>query len=190
MKLTGPIWLMQPIPYFGEKLKGNWIVEPKIDGWRTQIIKYSDERTECWGRRLEKKPDWSEKLDCLANATKHLPDGTLLDCELFSSGGRRFIPSLFTKKPKVKPLIYVFDIIYYNNVFVGNLTLKQRKTILSRLRLQPPMQLVKHTKYNGKLELKTKQKHEGIVLKNLDSRYHIGKEAPLATLDWRKIKWR
>jgi hypothetical protein len=23
---------MQPIPYFGEKLKGEWIVEPKIDG--------------------------------------------------------------------------------------------------------------------------------------------------------------
>lgn len=41
MKLTGPIWLMQPIPYFGEKIKGEWIIEPKIDGWRMQLIKYS-----------------------------------------------------------------------------------------------------------------------------------------------------
>lgn len=188
--LTGPIWLMQPIPYFGEKLKGDWIIEPKIDGWRMQIIKYSDGRTECWGRRLEKKPDWSEKLDFLTKATKNLPNGTILDCELFSSGGRRFIPSLFTKKSKAKPLIYVFDIVYYNNVFVGDLTLKQRKTIIVRLRLKTPMQLVKYTKYKGKLELNAKQEHEGIVLKNLDSKYNIGKEAPLATLDWRKIKWR
>lgn len=55
MKLKGPIFLMQPIPYFGENLKGNWIVEPKIDGWRLQIIKYSNGKIEYWGRRLEKK---------------------------------------------------------------------------------------------------------------------------------------
>jgi ATP-dependent DNA ligase len=189
-KLNGPIWLMQPIPYFGEKLEGDWIIEPKIDGWRMQIIKCADERTECWGRRLDKKPDWSEKLDCLTKATKNLPNGTLLDCELFSSGGRRFIPSLLTKKSKIKPIIYVFDIIYYNNVFVGNLSLKQRKTILTRLTLKSPLQPVKYMKYNGKLEFKVKQEHEGIVLKNLDSKYNIGKDAPLATMDWRKIKWR
>ncbi len=37
--LKGPVWLMQPIPYFGEEFKGDWIVEPKIDGWRLQVIK-------------------------------------------------------------------------------------------------------------------------------------------------------
>lgn len=189
-KLSGPIWLMQPIPYFGEKLKGDWIIEPKIDGWRIQIMKYIDTRVECWGRRLDKKPDWSDKLDFLTKATKNLPNGTLLDCELFSSGGRRFIPSLFANTKKAKPIIYVFDVIYYNNVFVGNLSLKQRKTIVARLPLKSPMRPVKYTKYNGKLELKTKQVHEGIVLKNLDSKYNIGKDAPLATMDWRKIKWR
>jgi len=30
--VIGPVWLMQPIPYFGEKIKGEWIYEPKIDG--------------------------------------------------------------------------------------------------------------------------------------------------------------
>jgi len=29
---------MQPIPYFGEEFKGDWIVEPKIDGWRLQVM--------------------------------------------------------------------------------------------------------------------------------------------------------
>lgn len=181
---------MQPIPYFGEKLKGDWVIEPKIDGWRMQIIKFPGGKIECWGRRLDRNPNWSDKLTFLYKLTKSVPIGTLIDCELFSSEGRRFIPSLFAKKPKAKPLIYVFDIIYYNNVFVGNLTLKQRKTILARLHLKSPMWVVKYAKYDGKLEIKTKQEHEGIVLKNLDSKYHIGKDAPLATMDWRKIKWR
>ncbi len=189
-EITGPVWLMQPIPYFGEKLKGEWIIEPKIDGWRMQIIKFPDGRIECWGRRLEKKPLWSAILRFIQNAIRDLPNGTLLDCELFSSGGRRFITSLFAKKPKVKPIIYVFDVIYYNNIFIGDLTLKQRKTILARLRLKSPMRIVKYTKHDGQLELQDKQEHEGIVLKNLDSKYSVGKDAPLATMDWRKIKWR
>jgi len=181
---------MQPIPYFGEKLKGKWITEPKIDGWRMQIITYSDGRTECWGRRLDRGPEWSDKLKFIKKATKNLPNGTLLDCELFSSSGRRFIPSLFANKPKAKPIIYVFDITHYKNKFVGNLKLKERKKIIERLALKSPLLLVKYKKYNGKLELKPKSGHEGIVIKNLDSKYKIGKDAPLATLDWRKIKWR
>jgi len=180
---------MQPIPYFGEKLKGDWIIEPKIDGWRMQIIKHSGGKVECWGRRLDRKPDWSDKLAFIQKTTSNLPEGTLLDCELYSTGGRRFIPSLFASTKKARPIVYVFDIIYYNNIFVGNLTLKQRKTILARLVLKPPFRLVKYVKYNGKLEQKIKQEHEGVVLKNLTSKYSIGKDAPLATMDWRKIKW-
>ncbi|MCX8015107.1 MAG: hypothetical protein N2748_03730 [candidate division WOR-3 bacterium] len=190
MNLSGPVWLMQPIPYFGEKLKGEWIIEPKIDGWRMQIIKYPDGRIEYWGRRLDKKPDWTEKLKFIDKVIKNLPNGTLLDCELFSSGGRRFIPSLFANAKKAKPIIYVFDIIYYNNTFVGNLPLKQRKTILKRLCLKSPMRLVDYVRFDGKLEPKIKQRHEGVVIKNLNSQYHTGIDAPLATADWRKIKWR
>jgi ATP-dependent DNA ligase len=149
-EITGPVWLMQPIPYFGDKLKGEWIIEPKIDGWRMQIIKYSDGRVEFWGRRLNRNPDWSDKLIFLSKLTSNIPNGTLIDCELFSSEGRRFIPSLFAKKPKAKPIIYVFDIIYYNNIFIGDLTLKQRKTILARLHLKLPMRVVRYTKYDGK----------------------------------------
>lgn len=191
--LSGPIWLMQPIPYFGEKLDGNWTIEPKIDGWRMQIIKYTDTRIECWGRRLEKKPDWSEKLNFLDTATKSLPKGTLLDCELFSSGGRRFIPSLFANTKKAKPIIYIFDIIYFENTFVGNLELKVRKNIIKRLKLKPPLYFLEYEPFKGKLEITPRKKHdlsEGIVLKEISSTYKIGKDVPLATLDWRKIKWR
>jgi ATP-dependent DNA ligase len=56
---------MQSIPYFGEKLKGEWIVEPKIDSWRLQIIKHLNGKIEYWGRRLEKNPNWTENLKFL-----------------------------------------------------------------------------------------------------------------------------
>lgn len=82
MKLTGPIRLMQPIPYFGNNLKGSWIVEPKIDGGRMQTIKYINEKVECWGRRLDRHPEWSGKLKFIEKATRNLPNGILLDCEL------------------------------------------------------------------------------------------------------------
>ena len=110
-RLKGPVWLMQPIPYFGEHLRGKWIVEPKIDGWRLQIVRYPHGRLEFWGRRLEKNPNWTDKLQFLVKPAKRiLPYGTLLDAELYSTGGRRFIPSLFAKAPRVLPLIYILYI--------------------------------------------------------------------------------
>lgn len=193
MKLFGPVWLMQPMPYFGEKLKGDWIVEPKIDGWRMQIIKYSNSNIECWGRRLDRRPDWSGKLEFIEKVTKNLPKGILLDCELYSTRGRRFVPSLFSNTGKAKPLIYVFDIIFFENTFVGNLELKVRKTIVNRLKLKPPLYELEYKTHNGKLENSFSKRYkdtEGIILKDSASTYKIGKDAPLATEDWRKIKWR
>ena len=96
---------MQPIPYFGESIGDGWIWEPKIDGWRMQLIRFGDGRVEVWGRRLEREPNWTKKLPSLVEAgERDLPPGTLLDCELSTKKGRRFIPSLFAKHKKLKPL--------------------------------------------------------------------------------------
>lgn len=187
----GPVWLMQPIPYFGEKLEGEWIWEPKIDGWRMQIIK-GENTLEFWGRRLERKPNWTEKLKALPKSSlTYLPPGTILDCELYCDQGRRFIPSLFTSRPKGQPIIYVFDLIFYKWEFVGNLPLKRRKEILSAIPFREPLSLVLGEKVDN-LELRLKEAvlsgHEGIVIKELNSPYLLGKDAPMATANWRKIK--
>lgn len=188
----GPMWLMQPIPYFGEKITGDWIYEPKIDGWRMQILHYLHGTVECWGRRLERTPNWSKKLQTIVKlAKKSIPAGTAIDCELFSNGGRRFIPSVFARKPKVKPIIYVFDVLYFKGKNVSKLPLKDRKQILCTLNLKPPFynltgkQLI-DVKNNYAEEVK--KGNEGIVIKKLDSPYLVGKEAPIATHYWRKIK--
>ena len=190
--VSGPVWLMQPIPYFGEKVRGEWIYEPKIDGWRMQIIRYNNGKTECWGRRLERKPNWSSKLHyLLEELNEDIPKGTIFDCELYSTGGRRFIPSLFAKKPKVKPLVYVFDVVYLRGVNVSKKTLKTRKRMLSEISMKTPFFSImgkKLTNPKSNYSSEVKKGHEGIVMKKLDSLYLLGKEAPIATQWWRKIK--
>jgi ATP-dependent DNA ligase len=183
---------MQPIPYFGEKIRDEWIYEPKIDGWRMQIIRCKNGQTECWGRRLERKPNWSSKLlYVLEELEEAIPKGTILDCELYSTGGRRFIPSLFAKKPKVKPMVYVFDVIYLKGVNVSKKTLKTRKRMLSEINIKPPFFCIlgkKLTNVKRDYSSEVGKGHEGIVIKKLNSPYLLGKESPIATQWWRKIK--
>jgi ATP-dependent DNA ligase len=183
---------MQPIPYFGEKLSGEWIYEPKIDGWRMEIIKFQG-KVEFWGRRLEKKPNWTQKLKKIipSSSFKLIPDGTILDAELYSNKGRRFIPSLFSSKPKAKPIIFVFDIIFYKGEFIGSVPLRERKKILESLSWKSPLKLIKYKKVTdiGKHLIEAiAENYEGIIIKDLNSPYIIGEDSPMATADWRKIK--
>lgn len=190
-EFTAPVWLMQPIPYFGEKLGKDWIYEPKIDGWRLQIIRHPDGKIECWGRRLEKKPNWTNNLSTVIKAARDFPPGTIIDAELYSTKGRRFIPSVIAENRKAQPLVYLFDIIYYRGKFVGHLTLRERKKLLERIVVKPPLYIVE---YKPVLNIKkhlidmVNKKHEGIVLKKLSSPYILSTAAPIATEFWRKLK--
>jgi ATP-dependent DNA ligase len=186
-----PVWLMQPIPYMGETLEGDWIVEPKVDGWRLQILK-ANGKIQFWGRRLEKNPNWTDKLNYLSDFLRHIPDNTILDAELYSEKGRRFIPSLFKKNPDVRPVIMVFDVLYLNGEKVFMLPLKDRKLFLENLNLKEPFYLMPYKKLVNDVKthlLEEKKKgYEGIVLKMLYSPYEIGKDGPIATIFWRKVK--
>jgi len=183
---------MQPIPYFGERLKGQWIYEPKIDGWRMQVIRFRDGHIEFWGRRLENAPNWTVRLRSLIPVTEHcLPKGTLIDCELQSSKGRRFIPSLFARHPKAQPVIYVFDIIVFENKNISGLGLGQRKKTLASLSFRKPFVPLLGRALTSMEEHSAQEiskGHEGIIVKRVASRYIIGPQAPIATQHWRKIK--
>jgi ATP-dependent DNA ligase len=187
-----PVFLMQPIPYFGEKLRGKWIVEPKIDGWRLQIIKYKSGKIEYWGRRLEKNPNWTKNLKYLDKYLNNVPNGTLLDCELYSTKGRRGIPSVIRKTGKAKPLIFIFDVVFFKGKFVGEKTLKERKKILEKIKFKEPFfvlkfELLKNLKKS--MEKSAKKGYEGVILKELNSKYQISYQAPIVTHHWRKIKF-
>ncbi len=190
MKLS-PIYPMQPIPYFGETLSGKWIYEPKIDGWRLQIIKYENGKIEFWGRRLEKKPNWTKNLFYLISYLKNLPDGTLLDAELYSTKGRRGIPSVFARTGLAEPIIYIFDIIFINGAFIGEKPLSERKKILEEISFNPPFYLINYKNlksWEEALKECLDKGFEGIVIKDFSSPYIVSKSAPIATHYWRKIK--
>lgn len=188
-----PIFLMQPIPYFGEKLDENWIVEPKIDGWRMQIIRYEDGKVEFWGRRLERNPNWTEKLKRFIKIVEtFLPPSSILDSEITDERGRRYIPSIFANKRDSKPKIYVFDIIFFEGKEIYKLPFYKRRKILENINFLPPFFLIEQFEIKeniDKLLEKVKENNwEGIILKNKNSIYEIGKEGPIATEFWRKIK--
>ncbi len=183
---------MQPIPYFGEELEGEWIWEPKVDGWRMQVIKYEDGKVEIWGRRLERHPDWTPRLPYIAQmAEKLLPPGTLLDSELAHPAGRRYIPSLFTQKGAKEAQVLLFDVVFLKGDFLGDLPLSKRKDILLSLDITPPFLILPYKPVENliiHLREAVEGGSEGIVLKNLASPYLVGKEAPMATENWRKLK--
>ncbi|MCD6382368.1 MAG: hypothetical protein J7L74_01970 [Candidatus Hydrothermae bacterium] len=191
-ELKGPVWLMQPIPYWGEELQGEWIYEPKYDGWRLQVIRYRDGRVELWGRRLEKRPNWTERLAFLSERAGELfPEGILLDAELCSDKGRDFVVSLFSRRPRAKPLVYVFDVIFDGGEFVGDRSLFERKKILEGLGFADPFFMVRDERLRDVKEALAsalERGHEGIVIKETGSPYELGLDGPIATLYWRKIK--
>ncbi|MBI3286835.1 MAG: hypothetical protein HYZ68_02180, partial [Chloroflexi bacterium] len=166
--------------------------EPKIDGWRMQIIRYPDGQVELWGRRLERKPNWTEKLPMIVKAAqKVLPPGTLLDAELSTSRGRRFIPSLFATKRRIVPIVFIFDVIYLDSRFVGRRSLRERKALLKKIRWPAPFQPVEARPVRS-LEAHLRQAlrhgHEGILLKAFSSPYLLARDGPMATQHWRKVK--
>jgi ATP-dependent DNA ligase len=172
------------MPYFKERLGKGWIIQPKVDGWRMQIIQNGT--THFWGRRLTK--EWNPPLPDLS---KTIPQGTILDCELCTKEGRQRIPSLMAGKD-VKPKVYIFDIIYLKNHFVGNVSLELRQEILNSFDFEAPYYLIPSEKYRNDLDLwfrKAKQNsYEGVVVKRLISKYQVGKECPIETPDWRKYR--
>jgi len=162
-----------------------------VDGFRCEIIKDID--VLYFGRRLEKNPNWSEKLNKAINSESlsEVPDKTTFDSELYSTLGRRGVPSVFANNGKAKPIIYVFDIVFYKGEFVGNLPLSKRKEILSEIHFKEPfivMPFFPLVDIKSHLIESIQKGFEGIVLKELSSKYEISYEAPIATQWWRKVK--
>ncbi|PMP95285.1 MAG: hypothetical protein C0169_05520, partial [Thermodesulfobacterium geofontis] len=154
-------------------------------------IKYENGKVEFWGRRLEKHPNWTKNLSYLIPYLEDLPPGTLLDSELYSTKGRRGIPSVMAKTGFAKPIIYVFDVVFFNETFVGEKQLRERKSILKGILLKPPFYFLEYKPledWENALKETLKMGFEGIVIKNLESPYLISKSAPVATHYWRKIK--
>lgn len=124
---------------------------------------------------------------------ENLPPGTLLDCELYFTKERRGIPSFLKKTGKAKPLIFVFDVVYYEGRFVDEKSLKERREILKKIKFKKPFSILEFEKLRNlekEMKVAVKKGYEGVILKELNSKYQISYQAPIATHYWRKIKFK
>lgn len=174
----------------------DWIYELKLDGIR--CIAYLDKETELRNKRNDRL---LPKVPELSDIYKQVSTRCILDGELviLKNGVPDFFElqkrSLTTNRFKIElssgsfPACFVaYDILYRTNTQLTDLTLIERKTILSEVvRDSPKLAVSRYISENG-IELfdAAKSQHlEGVVAKKINSRYYFDKR----TKDWIKFKF-
>ncbi|GGI10069.1 non-homologous end-joining DNA ligase [Gottfriedia solisilvae] len=175
----------------------DWISQIKWDGVR--ILSYwNGEETKLYNRKLNERTYTFPELTNIRSYTN--ADSIILDGEVIAldqNGNPSFHEVMrrdgIRRLDRVKfvmeavPIYYmIFDILYYNGEWVNDKTLKERLELLSSV-ITPnkQIQVVPINNDNQALfEVSKQHGLEGIVCKNLNSRYIIdGKNS-----DWQKIK--
>jgi len=143
-----------------------WIVEPKHDGHR--ILATWDE---CFSRQGNAK-----NIDFIQAA---IPYGTMFDGEIVTpTGNYGNVTSALGSKDWGKLSYVVFDILYSNGNYVGNMIYRERRKIIEAyfdtLRLTKKVVLCDNIIENKKeyAEKLIASGSEGVVLKNIFEKYH------------------
>jgi ATP-dependent DNA ligase len=181
----------------------DWLHEPKLDGYRLQVIK--EGRTvrlySGWGS------EWTEHLSPVSEALRAIPcRSAILDAELcFLSvvGMPDFygLSAAIRRRRQPRGLaVYAFDLLHRDGRDLRPLPLTKRRRRLERLMARsdvPCLRLVE-TFANGKrlLDIAERLHLEGIVSKRKASRYHSGPSREwriMKTKTWREFnreRWR
>jgi bifunctional non-homologous end joining protein LigD len=175
--------------------KGNdWIFQPKYDGTRTIMITESND-TKIINRRFVDK---SRLYNELNNIHKEIGSGHVLDGEVVnitskepygSFEGLSHRDRLKESNPeavKINPLSYVvFDALKIEGKDIRNKPLKERDELMRKTVSKSKIIIpIKNYKESPVSELR-KNHAEGLVAKNLESKYYEGKTSN----DWRKFKF-
>jgi len=108
---------------FLNNLDDKYIIDIKIDGWRTEIIKESKNK---FISRHNNKYDMPEKL---SDHFKTMPDGMALDAEWINKSRIKAINSEFGFNLPLIDCIVVFDVRWLNGKFILNMPLTARREI-------------------------------------------------------------
>ncbi|WP_342423104.1 DNA ligase [Paenibacillus sp. FSL E2-0178] len=163
-----------------------WITELKFDGIR--LIPSYIERPRLYTRHEnEITANYPELIESFP-----VPEGTILDSELIVLGedGKPDLKAAMerfkSRKSKNKSHVVVFDIIKYKGRDVTGLTLTERKKILEDA-FEPNEYYSKSVYWQGigieYFKATQKQGLEGVVLKQAESKYEIGKKSG----KWQKV---
>jgi bifunctional non-homologous end joining protein LigD len=165
-----------------------WAAEPKLDGWRARVLVDGDDllvRTRA-GRIITGSVPAVEGLTGLR---------AVLDGELVADAGRlddfyRLGAALaHRERSRVTEVTFVaFDLLWADDELLCSLPYDERRKRLEALDLPargvPVMPQVGWEKVPALFKACTEQGVEGIVLKELDGRYHPGRRSA----SWRKLK--
>jgi len=179
----------------------DWLHEPKLDGYRFQIVK-DGRQVRLYSRNAT---DWTRRLPMLAQALQGLPcRSAVLDGELFlpdRSGAPDFrgLQAAMRSRPD-DVAVFVFDLLYRNGNDLRPLPLYERRRrligLVSRAEL-PCLHLVRAFEDGARL-FKAAERHglEGIVSKRRDAPYLSGPSkawVKVKTAAWREAnreRWR
>jgi len=171
-----------------------YVCEYKYDGFLTSVI--VEDNVELWTRNG--KREFSEKFPEIVKELKNIPKGTYLLGEttwiegnkqheeiISSIVGTKDIEEVEKKKKehRGKSVLYLFDILWYKGEPVYNEPLKERRKLLERVVKEGSyVKLTKQfpfSQWRKRFQEALKIGGEGLVFKNLDEKYYIGKEKEL-----------
>lgn len=189
-----------------KKYPGIWVASEKLDGHRCIGIK-TENGFRFFSRRISKVTGWySENSDCvphLRDAETTIPNGTIIDGELLFDWNctSKDVQSVTGALPQ-KAISYqqergflqynVFDVLQYGLTSLEGEKYRYRLNTLEGISLPQGFKLVSTyywkpeygENFRGLLEQLWEEGKEGLVLKNLESKYEQGKRSP----QWLKLK--
>ncbi|MES2543385.1 MAG: DNA ligase D [Bacteroidota bacterium] len=167
----------------------NWIFESKYDGYRTVAV-VNENNTELFSRN---QLSFNKNFQAIADELKTMPHSVILDGEVVveDDKGRSDFQLLqnYIKTHQGKLKYYVFDILNLDGNDTTNLKLLERKELLKMLMGNHSFDNIIYSEHivekgSQLFEEAKKQNWEGIMAKNGESLYKIGKRSN----DWLKIK--
>ncbi|WP_088043124.1 DNA ligase [Bacillus sp. EAC] len=192
-----PIFPFEPIASNQIPKGPDWISQIKWDGVRI-LTYYNGIETKLFNRKLNERTHIFPELTNIksfTSANSIILDGEVIALdrngnpsfhEVMRRDGIRRIDRVEQMIEAVPIFYMIFDIIFYNGDWINHLTLRERLEILTRV-IEPNEQIqIVPINTDGSTLFEVAKQHdlEGIICKNLNSRYSInGKNA-----DWQKIK--
>ncbi len=176
-------------------------IEWKFDGTRVQIHKYDDE-IRIYSRKLENVTKSIPEIVAVVKE-KLVADSVILDGEVIAideDGKPRPFQDIlrrFRRKYRVEEMrniiplhLHIFDILYLDGKTLIDLPLRERRQILEKIAISDDAPIAEHYRVTETEKIDEIYKkainagHEGIMVKNQDSKYMPGKRGK----NWLKIK--
>jgi bifunctional non-homologous end joining protein LigD len=177
--------LLLPTPELPEG--SNWIYELKLDGYRALAFK-TNAKVQL---RSRNNKDFTRKYPCVAEALAALPDETVIDGEIVAleSGKPSFNALQNYSSPSMLIFFFVFDVLVLMGRDVMSEPLEKRRNLLRTEILAGLKDPVRECpELNASLAdviaAVRAQGFEGVVAKNLNSRYEPGQRSGA----WRKMR--